>query len=69
MCPKDDSYLTLEFTDQYVFCPTIIFFGQNIDYTNNRLGEVGQSVQQGYEYHSGNNPDFLDVQQNRDFDH
>ncbi|PKH05286.1 UDP-N-acetylglucosamine 4,6-dehydratase (inverting) [Moritella sp. Urea-trap-13] len=68
MCPKDDSHLTLEFTDHYVICPTITFFGQDIDYTNNRLGEVGQSVQQGYEYHSGNNPDFLDIQQIRDFD-
>lgn len=68
MCPKDDSHLTLEFHDHYVICPTITFFGQDIDYTNNGLDEVGQSVQQGYEYHSGNNPEFLDVQQIRDFD-
>lgn len=68
MCPKDDSHLTLEFHDHYVICPTITFFGQDIDYTNNGLDEAGQSVQQGYEYHSGNNPDFLDIQQIRDFD-
>jgi UDP-N-acetylglucosamine 4,6-dehydratase len=68
MCPKDDSHLTLEFDDHYVICPTITFFGQDIDYTHNRLGEVGKSVPQGYEYHSGSNPDFLDVQQIRDFD-
>jgi UDP-N-acetylglucosamine 4,6-dehydratase len=68
MCPKDDSHLTLEFDDHYVICPTITFFGQDIDYTHNRLGEVGKSVPQGYEYHSGNNPDFLDIQQIRDFD-
>lgn len=68
MCPKDDSHLTLEFDDHYVICPTITFFGQDIDYTCNGLAEVGKSVQQGYEYHSGNNPDFLDIQQIRDFD-
>ncbi|CED61653.1 Polysaccharide biosynthesis protein [Moritella viscosa] len=68
MCPADDSHLTLEFADHYVICPTIIFFGQDIDYGLNRLGEKGQAVTQGYEYHSGNNPDFLNIQQIRDFD-
>ncbi|NQZ51243.1 MAG: polysaccharide biosynthesis protein, partial [Moritella sp.] len=68
MCPADDSHLTLAFEDHYVICPTIIFFDKNIDYSVNQLGEKGQAVPQGYEYHSGNNPEFLDVQQIRDFD-
>ena len=68
MCPKDDSHLTLEFADHYVICPTITFFDRDIDYGLNQLGEKGHAVTQGYEYHSGNNPDFLDIKQIRDFD-
>jgi len=68
MCPADDSHLTLAFADHYVICPTIIFFDKNINYSVNQLGEIGQAVQQGYEYHSGSNPEFLDIHQIRDFD-
>jgi UDP-N-acetylglucosamine 4,6-dehydratase len=62
MCPADDSHLTLEFHDHFVICPTIKFYGQDYDYRTNKLSEEGVPVAQGYEYHSGNNPDFLDIE-------
>lgn len=68
MCPADDSHLTLEFDDHYVIRPTIRFFGKEFDYAINVLGEVGREVEQGYEYHSGNNPRFLTVGEIREFD-
>jgi UDP-N-acetylglucosamine 4,6-dehydratase len=68
MCPHDDSHLTVEFTDHYVIKPTIVFWGGNShDYTKNNLGEVGRPVEQGFEYHSGTNPHFLDVEELRAF--
>lgn len=60
MCPADDSHLTIEFDDHYVIKPTIRF-DHDIDYAKNPLGETAQSVPQGFEYHSGNNPHFLTV--------
>ena len=68
MCPADDSHLTLEFEDHYVLCPTITFHGDSYDYKNNRLGEKGVPVPQGFEYNSGNNDRFLSVDEIRQFD-
>lgn len=62
MCPPDDSHLTLEFVDHYVIRPSIRFYYQ-VDYSTNRLGEQGRPVQQGFDYNSGNNTDFLDLVQ------
>jgi len=59
MCPADDSHLTLEFHDHYVIRPTIKFYRQDIDYTKNALDEIGEPVEQGFEYNSGTNPNFL----------
>ena len=61
MCPSDDSHLTIEFEDHYVISPTISFNGRKINYHENLLHEKGVSVKMGYEYHSGNNPHFLDI--------
>ncbi len=58
MCPADDSHLTLEFSNHYVICPTIQFAHKS-DFTINKLGETGQPVEQGFEYNSGNNDDWL----------
>jgi UDP-N-acetylglucosamine 4,6-dehydratase/5-epimerase len=58
MCPSDDSHLTLEFDDHYVICPSIQF-NYEINFTKNSLKEVGKIVEQGYEYNSGNNTDWL----------
>ena len=68
MCPADDSHLTLEFDDHYVICPSIKFFGLDVDYKTNALGETGHDVEQGFEDNSGNNPHFLSVDEIRDFD-
>lgn len=58
MCPADDSHLTLEFDDHYVITPTITF-NFNASYEENRIGEQGVPVEQGFEYNSGNNTDWL----------
>ena len=58
MCPADDSHLTLEFHDHYVIKPTITFT-YRIDYTTNKIGESGVAVDQGFEYNSGNNTQWL----------
>jgi len=58
MCPADDSHLTLEFDDHYVICPTIQF-AYKTDFTINLIGETGKSVEQGFEYNSKNNAEWL----------
>lgn len=58
MCPSDDSHLTLEFADHYVIKPTIQFAHQT-NFALNRLGERGVPVDQGFEYNSGNNTEWL----------
>ena len=68
MCPADDSHLTIEFDDHYVIMPTIRFIGGDICYLENLLYEKGKPVTMGYEYHSGNNPHFLSVEEIREFD-
>jgi UDP-N-acetylglucosamine 4,6-dehydratase len=60
MCPADDSHLALEFADHYVLKPAIQFTGP-MDFAENGLGETGQPVEPGFEYHSGRNPHFLQV--------
>jgi UDP-N-acetylglucosamine 4,6-dehydratase len=59
MCPSDDSHLTAEFPDHYVIRPSIHFHHRATDYLKNELSEVGKPVVQGFEYNSGNNPNFL----------
>ena len=61
MCPADDSHLTLEFKDHYVIQPTIKFHGKTSNYGLNKLNETGIPVDEGFEYNSGNNPDFLSI--------
>lgn len=60
MCPSDDSHLTLEFCDHFVIQPTIEITG-SVNYTVNKLGESGQLVEQGFEFHSGKNQHFLSI--------
>jgi UDP-N-acetylglucosamine 4,6-dehydratase len=63
MCPSDDSHLTLEFADHYVIRPAITFNSRSNNFTVNRLGERGHPVAQGFEYHSGTNPQFLSAEE------
>jgi UDP-N-acetylglucosamine 4,6-dehydratase len=58
MCPAGDSHLTLVFDDHYVICPTIQFANQS-DFTKNTLGEKGKKVEEGFEYNSFTNSDWL----------
>lgn len=58
MCPRDDSHLTLEFDDHFVIKPTIIF-NDWPDFARNAMGQTGVPVEDGFEYSSGNNPDFV----------
>ncbi len=58
MCPSDDSHLTFEFENYFVIAPTIIFSNKR-DYDKNILGEIGKKVEQGFEYNSGNNEEWL----------
>jgi UDP-N-acetylglucosamine 4,6-dehydratase len=67
MCPSDDSHLTLEFADHFVIQPSIRFFGMELDFCHNGLGEEGKPVLQGFEYNSGRNPHFLDAEEIRQF--
>lgn len=62
MCPSDDSHLTFEFEDHFVIAPTITFTKRR-DYDHNILGEIGKKVEQGYEYNSGNNNQWLNKKQ------
>jgi len=62
MCPSDDSHLTLEFEDHYVIKPTITFT-HRVDFEENKLGEKGTPVAQGFEYNSGNNTQWLSVEE------
>lgn len=61
MCPADDSHLTLEFDDHFVIRPSIKYYDREIDFTVNNLGERGKPVPPGFEYNSGSNSHFLNV--------
>jgi UDP-N-acetylglucosamine 4,6-dehydratase len=67
MCPADDSHLALEFADHFVLQPSIRFYGSDMDYSSNQLGETGKIVSTGFEYNSGTNPHFLSVEETRTF--
>lgn len=69
MCPRDDSHLTVGFEDHYVIRPTIIFTSINPVFHTNALGETGEDVEQGFEYNSGTNPHFLDIEDIRELNH
>jgi len=60
MVTRDDARLTLEFDDHFVIQPTISFQAHP-DYRINSLGERGAEVADGFEYHSGTNPQVLGV--------
>ena len=57
---SDSSYLTIEFKDHYVICPS----PQNIDkkknFIINSIGEIGKKVDSKFEYSSDKN-NFLSI--------
>jgi UDP-N-acetylglucosamine 4,6-dehydratase len=62
MCPADSAHLTLEFPDHYVIQPAIRFITE-ADFSHNARGEVGRPVEKDFEYHSGTNSRFLNVEE------
>jgi len=62
MICSDDSHLTLEFKDHYVIKPSIQFADIS-DFRINNLKEKGIDVKNGFEYNSGNNPEFLNSEE------
>ncbi|UUO23133.1 UDP-N-acetylglucosamine 4,6-dehydratase (inverting) [Colwellia sp. M166] len=62
MVTEEDSRQTLEFHDHFVITPAIKFF-ESVNYKQNKLHETGQAVAEEFEYHSGNNPEFLTVEE------
>ena len=63
MCSINESYLTFDFKDHYVIKPSIRFYDSNINYSKNKLNEVGNPVPEDFEYRSDNNDKFLTVQE------
>ncbi len=63
MCPRDDSYRTIEFDDHYVIAPAIHFHDGDANYLSNNLAEEGKPVEQGFAFDSGSNEWFLNVEQ------
>ncbi len=68
MCPADDSHLTIEFDDHYVIRPSIVFLESSSEFGVNRLGEKGALVEQGFEYNSGTNNHFLNLEEILEYD-
>jgi UDP-N-acetylglucosamine 4,6-dehydratase/5-epimerase len=66
---RDDSHLTIEFSDHYVIKPTIKFYSKCNKFLTNKLNETGKPVAQGFEYNSGDNPHFLSVEDIRAVNH
>ena len=69
MCPADDSHLTLEFDDHFVIRPSIMFTDRSVDFTPNAIGEAGRPVDRGFEYNSGQNSRFLNIDEIVQFNH
>jgi UDP-N-acetylglucosamine 4,6-dehydratase len=67
MCPADDSHLTLEFVDHFVIQPSIRFYSLDTHFSSNMLGETGTPTPVGFEYNSGDNRHFLNVDEIRAF--
>ncbi|GGW73487.1 UDP-N-acetylglucosamine 4,6-dehydratase (inverting) [Alteromonas halophila] len=66
MVPEETSHHSIEFTDHFVIKPPITFFDSQINYLENKLGEIGRPVEPGFEYESGTNSHFLSVEELRE---
>lgn len=68
MVPEEMAHHSLEFDDHFVITPAIKFFDKTIDYSKNKLDEVGKNVGEKFEYHSGTNHHFLSVEELKELD-
>ena len=67
MCPSDESHRVIEFEDYFAISPSIQFFSDSIDYTTSKSGEVGNKVEDNFEYDSFNNSWYLSVNEIKDY--
>ena len=63
MCSINESYLTLSFNDHYVIKPSIQFYDKKINFSKNKLKEIGKPVDKNFEYRSDTNTHFLTVKE------
>jgi UDP-N-acetylglucosamine 4,6-dehydratase len=63
MCPAEGSRDTYEFKDYFVIAPAIKFFDDSIRYGTSTEGDVGNQVEEMFEYCSGTNSEFLTITQ------
>lgn len=68
MVPQEMSHHSFEFDDHFVITPAIKFFDKTIEYSKNKMGEVGKKVDENFEYHSGTNHHFLTVDELKELD-
>ena len=67
MCPADLCFETYEYSDHFVIAPGIKFSSRSNDFTENALGEKGEQVAQGFEYNSLDNPDYMSIEEIKNF--
>lgn len=69
MCPRDDYQYVIEFDDFFIIRPSIATFSNSsaLHYLTTALGEKGWPVIRHFEYNSHTNPDYMDVEQIREF--
>ncbi|MFM2478355.1 UDP-N-acetylglucosamine 4,6-dehydratase (inverting) [Celerinatantimonas sp. MCCC 1A17872] len=67
MVPADDSYHTYEFDDHFLIAPSISFNSRQNNFQVNACQQSGKQVEIGFSYNSLDNPDFLSVNQIRDY--
>lgn len=65
MISQDDARTALEFGDHYIIKPMVRYIDHG-DYAVNPLGEPGKPVPEGFEYNSGTNQAFLNLEQLRE---
>ena len=61
MCPADDSHRTIEFKKYFIITPVILMRLKLEDYLISKDNKKGKLVQEGFEYNSGNNDNFLNI--------
>lgn len=69
MCPRDDYQHVIEFDDFFIIRPSIATFSNAtpLRYLTTGLGEKGCPVIRNFEYNSQTNPDFMNVEEIREF--
>ena len=65
MCSTDDAPYVFKFRDHYLITPSSQFYKTKKDYKKNKLNEVGKPVKLDFEYNSGTNKKFLNVNEIR----